>query len=51
MSWNKNCNKWHAQIVVNKKNLHLGYFVNFDDAVRARKDAEVKYFGKFQAKK
>ena len=48
--WNKNCNKWRVQIVVNKKSLHLGYFVNFDEAIKVRKEAEIKYFGKFQAK-
>ena len=33
-----------------KKHLYLGYFVNFDDAVKVRKDAEIKYFKEFQAK-
>ena len=50
VGWKKDRNKWHVQIRVNKKKLHLGYFINFDDAVRARKDAEIKYFKDFQAK-
>jgi len=48
--WDKNCNKWRAEIWANKKYLYLGLFVNFDDAVKIRKEAEVKYFGEFQAK-
>ena len=48
--WRKDRNKWHVQIMVNRKHIHLGYFVNFDDAVKIQKDAEIKYFGEFQAK-
>ena len=40
-------NKWMSQIFVNKKNIKLGYFDNFDDAVAARKKAEGIYFGEF----
>jgi len=48
--WKKDCKKWRVEIRVNKKYLHLGLFVNFDNAVKIRKEAEVKYFGDFQAK-
>ena len=44
-------NKWVAQIKYNKKNIRLGYFKNFDDAVDARKKAEDKYFGEFSRRK
>ena len=37
-------NKWCCQISVNKRRKHIGYFVNFEDAVKARKDAELKYW-------
>ena len=50
VSWDKDRSKWRAQIRVNTKKLHLGYFDDFDDAIRARKDAEIKYFKDFQAK-
>lgn len=40
-------NRWCARISVNKKVVVLGYFKNFDDAVKARKDAEKMYYGEF----
>ncbi len=33
-------NRWHAQITVNLKKIHLGAFINLDDAIAARKQAE-----------
>jgi len=39
--WNKNWNKWESQITINSKTKHLGPYVNFDDAVRARYNEEV----------
>ena len=47
VSWEEKNKKWHSYIWVNGKTLHLGRFINFDDAVRARKEAEDKYFGEF----
>ena len=43
----KKWNKWVANIMVNYKSIHLGRFDKFDDAVKARKEAEEKYFGKW----
>lgn len=40
-------NKWKAYINFNKKRLYLGTFVNIDDAILARKNAEIEYFGDF----
>ena len=45
--WYKTRSKWRVQIVINGKAIHLGYFNNFEDAVKARKDAEEKYFGEY----
>ena len=45
--WNKKYNKWWSSIKVNNKSIYLGSFTNFDDAVKARKQAEEKYFGEF----
>jgi hypothetical protein len=35
--------QWQAQITVKGKKINLGRFDNFDDAVKSRKDAEIKY--------
>lgn len=45
--WHKLSMKWRAQIVVNKKPMHLGLFTNIKDASKARKKAEGKYFGEY----
>lgn len=47
VSLNRNKTKWRARIKVNGKEKHLGEFVNFEDAVQARKNAEKKYFGEY----
>lgn len=36
--------KWRSFIKVNYKGIYLGSFDNFDDAVKSRKDAELKYW-------
>ena len=36
--------KWTAYIRKDGKRIYLGVFSNFDDAVKARKQAEEKYF-------
>lgn len=45
--WVVRDSKWNARITINKKRINLGYFDCFDDAVKARKEAEEKYFGKY----
>ena len=40
-------NRWIAEISVNKKRKHLGSFVDFNDAVIKRMDAEKQYFGEY----
>lgn len=47
VGWNKKAEKWVAYIVVNKQHLHLGYFLNKTDAIKARLNAEAKYFKEF----
>lgn len=39
--------KWVACIGNNKKQIYLGQFDNFEDAVKARKNAEKLHFGRF----
>lgn len=48
--WDKRRRKWRAQIGVHKKNIYLGRFENIDDAIAARKAAEIKYFGEYRRK-
>jgi len=47
VSWDKRHGQWQAQIAIDHKKIHLGYFDEFGDAVAARRAAEVKYFGRF----
>lgn len=41
--WLKNRNRWIASIRVNRRLIHIGSYVNFQDAVKARKLADIKY--------
>lgn len=45
--YNKKNNNWRAKITVNKKYIELGSYNNIEDAIKARKDAEEKYFGEW----
>lgn len=51
--WYANRNKWVAQISFKQKQIRktLGYFANKDDAIRARLNAEMQYFGEFAPQK
>lgn len=42
VTWNKKGRKWHSQIKVNKKSIHLGCFDNELEAYQARVDFENK---------
>lgn len=48
--FNKNANKWAVAIQKDNKRIHLGVFDNFDEAVKVRKEAEIKYFGDYRYK-
>jgi hypothetical protein len=39
--------KWRARLRFQGKNLSFGSYTNFDDAVRARKEAEEQIYGAF----
>lgn len=45
VSFYKAAEKWSAEIGVNGNKIKLGLFENFEDAVKARLAAELKYFG------
>lgn len=41
----KKYGKWEVKISHNKKQLYIGMFEDFEDAVKARQEAEIKYYG------
>ena len=43
--WDKTYNMWIAQIGYNNKRIRIGSFVDKKDAIVARLNAELKYFG------
>lgn len=51
VDWSKKNNKWRARIRKDNKEINLGMFVNYEDAVKAREEAEEKIYGDFSAKK
>lgn len=38
-------NKWRAQIMSNRKTIHIGLFPTKEEAIKARKQAELAYYG------
>ncbi len=42
--WSSYYNKWRAFITYNYKRINLGYYIEKTDAIKARKEAEEKYF-------
>lgn len=47
VSWKEDKQKWQARIYFNGENHHLGYFVNKDDAIKARKEMENNIYNKY----
>jgi hypothetical protein len=47
VGWNKRKRKWVAQIKVNGKNRHLGYFAREEDAARAYTEASLAIQGEY----
>ena len=39
-------NKWQAKIVINQKTVYLDEYVSKEDAIKTRREAEIKYWGK-----
>lgn len=46
--WNKALKKWLSRITVNGTVISLGHYSDFESAVCARKNAEIKYFGDYR---
>lgn len=47
VSWSRQAKKWHARISVDKKSLHLGYFVDKNDAYEACRIAYIEHHKEF----
>lgn len=50
VSIHKQTNKWRAYIEYNQKYIHLGLFNTKEEAIEARKQAEIEYFGEYRNK-
>lgn len=48
VSWDKRTGKWVARIGVMGEKINLGYFLSKQDAINARKSAEIKYFQEYR---
>lgn len=48
VTFTKANNKWQVRIGVGNKRVHIGYFDTYEDAVKARKEAEEKYWGDYR---
>ena len=46
VTWHKRRQKWQVRITVNNSRVHIGYFSKKYDAIVARLEAEMKYYGK-----
>lgn len=46
--WSNASGKYLANIKINQKRIHLGTFSKIEDAVKARREAEEKYFGEYR---
>lgn len=45
VTWDKSRNKWTVGIKINYKRINLGRYDNLEDAIKARREGEIKYFG------
>ena len=48
IDWHRKANKWRARIQVHGRQIHLGVFESLEDAIYARQQAEIEYFGEFR---
>lgn len=48
VSWRNDRSKWRAYITVDNKQIYLGLYDKKEAAIKARQEAEIKYFGEFK---
>lgn len=48
VNWDKQANKWRVQIAINREHKTLGHYEDIEDAIEARKQAEILYFGDYR---
>ena len=48
VTWMERLNKWQVVINVNKKSIYLGIYSDYNEAVKIRKEAELKYYKDFR---
>lgn len=48
--YNEKCNSYYVRIMVNKKEISLGHYHSLEEALKARRDGELKYFGEYAFK-
>jgi hypothetical protein len=47
VSFHKRKKKWHTQIAIGGKRIHIGYFTEINDAIEARRKKAKELFGEF----
>lgn len=47
VSWRDDIQKWRVRISVDKQEITIGHFVDKEDAIKARLNAELLYYGEF----
>lgn len=50
VSFRKDRNRWRAYITIDGKQINLGSFLTEEEAIKAREEAEIKYFGEYRRK-
>lgn len=48
VNWDSQSNKWKVRISINGKETHIGLFDNLEEAIIARKEAELTYYGEYR---
>lgn len=50
VNWSKETQKWRAVIKVDDQYISLGFFSDLNEAIRARENAEIQYYGEYRRK-